>query len=61
MAEKIVGGFSYPSTMPCLAWGIPARRCRIGSVLAQKEGTVCITLAEKLARPRGELRSGIPP
>ncbi len=41
MAEKIVGGFSYPSKMPCPAWGIPARRCRIGSVLAQQEGTTC--------------------
>ncbi len=41
LAELIVGGFSYPSKMPCPAWGIPARRCRIGSVLAQREGTVC--------------------
>ncbi len=41
MAEKIVGGFSKPSKMPCYAWGLPASRCRIGSVLAQKPNTTC--------------------
>lgn len=27
--------------MPGLSWGIPATRCRIGSILAEQKGTVC--------------------
>lgn len=27
--------------MPCPSWGISATRCRLGSILAQKPGTVC--------------------
>lgn len=41
LAETITGGLSFPSKMPCPSWGISAARCRIGSVLAQREGTVC--------------------
>ena len=41
LAEKITGGLSITEKMPCPSWGIPARRCQLGSVLAQKEGTVC--------------------
>jgi hypothetical protein len=41
LAEQITGGLSWPSKMPSPAWGIPATRCRVGSVLAQREGTVC--------------------
>jgi hypothetical protein len=41
LAEEITGGLSYPSKMDCPAWGISATRCRIGSVLARQENTVC--------------------
>lgn len=41
LAEKITGGLSITSKMPCPSWGLPATRCKIGSVLARKEGTVC--------------------
>ena len=41
LAEQITGGLSWPSKMPCPAWGIPATRCRNGSVLAGQEGTTC--------------------
>jgi hypothetical protein len=40
-AEAITGGLSRPSKMPEWAYDIPAVRCRVGSMLAQKEGTVC--------------------
>lgn len=41
LAQEITGGLSWPSKMPCPAWGIPATRCRTGSVLARQEGTTC--------------------
>jgi Gene product 88 len=41
LAEQITGGLSLTTKMPCPSWGIPATRCRIGAMLAQKEGTVC--------------------
>ncbi|MCI0457803.1 MAG: hypothetical protein L0Z62_12615 [Gemmataceae bacterium] len=41
LAERITGGLSFPSKMPCPAWGISAARCRIGQILARREGTVC--------------------
>jgi hypothetical protein len=41
LAEDLGGRLSFPSKMDCPAWGIPARRCKIGSVLAQQEGTTC--------------------
>src|SRR6516225_1349830 len=41
LAEHVTGGLSWPSKMPCPAWGIPATRCRSGSVLAGQEGTTC--------------------
>jgi hypothetical protein len=41
LAEKITGGLSITSKMPCPSWGLPATRCKIGSLLARKEGTVC--------------------
>ncbi len=40
-AEEIGGRLSYPSKMDVASWGIPATRCRIGSVLARQEGTTC--------------------
>jgi len=41
LAETITGGLAYPSKMDCPAWGVPATRCRVGSILAQEPGTVC--------------------
>ena len=41
LAERLTGGLSFTSKMPCPSWGISATRCRVGSILAQKEGTVC--------------------
>ena len=41
LAERITGGLSQTSKMPCPSWGISAARCRIGSALAQQEGTTC--------------------
>jgi hypothetical protein len=41
LAEEITGGLSWPSKMDCPAWGLPARRCRKGRILAKKPGTVC--------------------
>ncbi len=41
LAEEITGGLFWPGKMDCPAWGISATRCRVGSVLARKEGTVC--------------------
>ena len=41
MAEKITGGLSHNSKMPCASWGIPAARCRVGALLAKKPNTVC--------------------
>jgi hypothetical protein len=41
LAERVTGGLSWPSKMPCPAWGISATRCRVGAALAQSPGTVC--------------------
>jgi hypothetical protein len=41
LAEGITGGLSWPSKLPCPAWGISATHCKIGSVLAREKGTVC--------------------
>src|SRR4051812_32568264 len=40
-AEELGGRLSYPSKMDVAAWGIPATRCRIGSLLAKVEGSTC--------------------
>src|SRR5205814_1157680 len=40
-AEKITGGLSFTTKMPCPSCGISAFRCQLGSILAEKEGTVC--------------------
>lgn len=40
-AVEIGGKLSRPSKMDVASWGIPATRCRIGSLLAQQEGTTC--------------------
>jgi hypothetical protein len=41
LAEKITGGLSITQKMPCPSWGIPATRCKLGELLAHKEGSVC--------------------
>lgn len=38
---ELGGKLSRPSKMDVAAWGIPANRCKIGSVLARQEGTTC--------------------
>ncbi len=37
----LVGGLSEPSKMPGYAYGIPAQKCILGSILAKKKGSVC--------------------
>lgn len=32
---------SQPSKMPCQGWSIPATACKVGSKLAQVEGSIC--------------------
>ena len=39
--EKKIGTLSNPSKMPSYAWGISARQCVTGSILAEQEGTIC--------------------
>jgi hypothetical protein len=56
LAETITGGLSQPGKMPCPSWGISAARCRIGAVLAEKEGTVC---HDCYARKRNYLRDSV--
>jgi hypothetical protein len=41
LAETITGGLSLTAKMPAPSWGIPAARCRVGSALADRPGTVC--------------------
>ncbi len=40
-ANTITGGLSSPSKMPGKAYSIPATRCKVGSKLVKKEGSVC--------------------
>ena len=40
-AKTITGSLSKPSKMPGHAYGLPAKECKTGSKLAQKEGTTC--------------------
>ena len=39
--EKKIGTLSNPRKMPAYAWGISAKQCITGSILAEKEGTIC--------------------
>jgi len=39
--EKRIGTLSNPKKMPSYAWGISAKQCVTGSILAEKEGTIC--------------------
>src|SRR4051794_26115885 len=41
-ALELSGGLSWTSKMgDCPSWGISATRCRVGSILARREGTTC--------------------
>lgn len=40
-AERVTGTLSKPSKMPGLAYGIPAKRCSIGSILRNIPNSVC--------------------
>jgi hypothetical protein len=40
-ATLLTGGLSAPSKMPGFAYSIPATACKVGSRLAQVEGSVC--------------------
>lgn len=40
-AAEYVGGFSEPSKMPCYGYSIPAKLCKVGSILRQTAGSVC--------------------
>ncbi len=37
----MVGGLSTPSKMPTFSYGLPARECKIGSLLRKRKNTVC--------------------
>ena len=40
-ANKVTGGLSRPSKMPCPAYSIPAETCRTGAKLVDVKGSVC--------------------
>lgn len=42
-AEKIAHKLSHPSKMPGPAYSLPAKNCKIGSILAQVSGTTCFS------------------
>ena len=39
--EKKIGTLSNPSKMPAYAWGISAKKCKVGSKLAKIKETIC--------------------
>jgi len=41
MAREIAGTLGNPSKMPGKAYGIPADKCKVGSILIKLKGTVC--------------------
>lgn len=40
-AEEVVGGLSTPSKMPGYAYGLPAKRCVVGSIIRKITGSTC--------------------
>ena len=40
-ASQIVGGLSRTTKIPCHSWGISAKDCRTGGLLARIEGSTC--------------------
>lgn len=40
-ANEITGGLSRPSKMPGPAYSLPAKDCKIGSILTKLQGTTC--------------------
>ena len=49
-AREIAGTLSKPSKMPCHGYSIPAALCKVGSKLAQQEGTPCSKCYAKKGR-----------
>lgn len=49
-AERITGGLSNPGKMPERAWGIPAVRCKMGSLLSASPDSVCASCYAKKGR-----------
>lgn len=41
VAEKIVGGLSAPSKMPCKGYSIPATSCKMGSLMSKNPNSIC--------------------
>ena len=39
--KAATGGLGSPSKMPGKSYGIPAAACKLGAILAKKEGTIC--------------------
>ena len=39
--ESRVGGLSAPSKIPGFSYGIPATKCKVGSILRKRSGSVC--------------------
>lgn len=39
--SKRVGGLSEPSKMPCYSYSLPARACKVGSILREVKGSTC--------------------
>lgn len=37
----LVGGLSEPSKMPCYGYSLPAKACKVGSLLAKVKGSTC--------------------
>ena len=48
--DRLTGGLSAPSKMPCHGWSIPAAQCAIGSLLAKAKGTPCSKCYAKKGR-----------
>lgn len=40
-AEEVAGTLGHPSKMPGYSYGLPAKRCQVGSVLVKLPNTVC--------------------
>jgi hypothetical protein len=40
-AQKIVGGLSEPSKMPCYGLSLPANNCKVGQKMRDVKGSVC--------------------
>ena len=50
--EKEIGTLSNPSKMPAYAWGISAKKCKVGSKLAKIKEMICLNCASRVATER---------